>query len=208
MALSITLIIIAVTAIISVIALSNGDLFRKLEYNPYMVYHRKQYYRYFTHALIHADFFHLFVNMFVLYMFGRISEFYFLSTFELKGILYFLLIYVGGILFASLPAMRKHRDDPGYNAVGASGAVSAVVFSSILINPVMKLYIFGILPLPAFVFGALYLYYEYSMDKKGGGRIAHDAHFWGAIYGVAATIAFEPELGLNFFTTIFNHYFS
>ena len=207
MELSLTNIIIGITAVVSLLALNNGELFRKLEYNPYLVYHRKQWYRYISHAFIHADLFHLFINMFVLYMFGGFTERFFVQVFGLQGYFYYVLLYLGGVLFASLPAIRKHRDNPSYNAVGASGAVSAVVFSAILINPVMKLYLFFALPIPAFVFGALYLYYEYYMDKKGGGRIAHDAHFWGAIYGAAATIAFEPKLGLNFFTTIFYHYF-
>ncbi len=176
-------------------------------YNPYLVHHSKEWHRFFSHALVHSDYMHLFINMIVLFSFGRYTEGYFTYHFGVKGILYFVALYAGGVMFASLPAMRKHQDNPGYNAVGASGAVSAVLYSAIMIDPVAELRLYFAIPIPAFLFGILYLFYEYKMDKRGQGRIAHDAHLWGAIYGIAATIIFEPSLALSFFPKIIFNYF-
>ena len=98
-----------------------------------------------------------------------------------------------------LPSFGKHKNDPYYNAVGASGAVSAVVFASILFNPTNKITIFPVpIGIPSFIFGILYLIYSAYMGKRGKDNIGHDAHFWGAVYGVVFTIALEPRVGLFF----------
>jgi membrane associated rhomboid family serine protease len=133
--------------------------------------------------------------MFVLYNFGENVEVYFKYFFgELKGIFYYLLLYLGGILFSNIISYKRHSDNPAYTAVGASGAVSAVVFSFILIAPFQMLYLFMSIPIPALLFALLYLFYEHYMDKKGNTGIAHDAHFTGALFGLFFTILLEPYL--------------
>ena len=168
-----------------------------------MTFHRKQWHRLLSHALVHADFMHLLVNMIVLWSFGRIVEAYFTGMFGFQGNYYFLMLYAGGVVIASLPSLFKHKDNPSYNAVGASGAVSAVLFSAILFQPLSKIYLFFIpIGIPAFIFGPLYLAYEIYMDKKSQDRVAHDAHYWGAIFGLLFTIVVQPEIVPYFFNQI------
>jgi membrane associated rhomboid family serine protease len=197
--MNITLIIIAITSIVSLLAIANRDLFNKLLLSPYMVYHHKQYYRALTHGLIHADFFHLFVNMYVLYSFGQVAEHLLFGYLGGRGILNFIVLYLGGILFAFLPSFSKHKDNFNYNAVGASGAVSAVLFSCIALSPLSSIGIMFIpVKIPAIVFGVLYLIYEAYMDKRGQDYVAHDAHFWGALFGFVYTLLLNKEISLNF----------
>lgn len=196
--MSISIIIIAITAIISILAFSNRQLFRRLAFNAYDIKHFKNSYRFVSYALIHADWIHLFVNMMVLYSFGRIVEEYYTLYFGTKGILYFLLLYIGATALSTLPSYGKHKDDYSYTAVGASGAVSAVVFASIIFSPLSKLYIFPIpIGIPAILFGVLYLIYSAYMGKKNVDNIGHDVHFWGAIFGFVFTLALKPALFLN-----------
>lgn len=202
--MSLTLLIIIATVGFSIVAFQRRELFYRFEFNPYVTINNKQWYRVVTHALIHADWMHLFVNMFVLYNFGSNVEKIFLGLFGVKGKLYFLLLYIGGVLFASLPGLRNHQNNPRYNAVGASGAVSAVLFSSIVFMPMSKIYLFFIpIGIPAFIFGAIYLAYEVYASKNSSDHIAHDAHYVGAIFGVVFTIILEPKLVLNFFSQVF-----
>ena len=199
--ITITQILLIATVGVSFIALTQREYMAKLEYNPYLVHHRGQWYRMLTHALIHADFYHLAVNMWVLYMFGSGVEGRFQSMFGGVGKIYFLGLYILGVLFATLPAYRKHKDNFSYNAVGASGAVSAVVFAGIFMNPTAPLGLLFIpIRLPAVVFGVLYLAYEVYMDRRAGpnDRIAHDAHYYGAIFGVVFCILARPSLVLDF----------
>jgi len=200
----VTYIILAINIILSLIAFNNRELFAKLEFNPYQVYHRKQYYRLFTHAFIHADLLHLFINMYVLYNFGFIVELFFSEQLELQGTYYFILLYMGGVFFSSLPALKRHKDNFHYNAVGASGAIAAVLFSFIIFQPMAGIGILFIpgISIPAIVIGILYLWYERYMDKRSGDRIAHDAHYWGALFGAIFTILVMPRAFLNFFNQI------
>jgi membrane associated rhomboid family serine protease len=142
---------------------------------------------------------HLLINMFVLFSFGRVVEVYYKELFEVKGAFYYILLYVGAIAISVLPSFGKHKDDPGYNAVGASGAVSAVVFASILFEPLAKIYLFFIpIGIPAAIFGVLYLIYSAYMGKRGKDNIGHDAHFGGAIFGIVFTICLKPKIVLYF----------
>ena len=207
MGLSVTLIIIIITAGVSFIAMNNRDIFVKLLYSPYQAFHRKEYYRLFTHALLHSGWMHLFVNMYVLYIFGRVVESSFDYYNEGAGKFFYILLYVGGIIFATLPALRKHRDDTMYSSVGASGAVAAILFASIAIRPTMSIYfIFLPIPIPAFIFGVLYLLYEAYMDKKADDYVAHDAHYYGAIFGVLFTFVSLSGSFINFFTQILAYF--
>jgi len=183
--MTITWIIIILTALVSIPAFSNAELFSRLRFNPYIIKETKQWYRFLSYGLLHADWTHLAMNMFVLYSFGEQVEMF--------------MLYVGAVVISVIPSFEKHKNDSWYNAVGASGAVSAVVFSSIIFLPNSKI-IFLLLPfpIPSVVFGILYLIYSAYMAKKGKDNIGHDAHFWGALFGAIFTIALKPELALLF----------
>ena len=115
-----------------------------------------------------------------------------------------MLLYLGGILFSTLIDFKKHKNDPYYNAVGASGAVSAVVFASILLYPEGRLMVFPLpFAFPSWIFGALYLIYSAYMGKKGADNIGHNAHFWGAIFGLVFILILIPSSFVNLINTIF-----
>jgi membrane associated rhomboid family serine protease len=199
-----TIILIGITSVVSFLAFSNREIFSRLKFNAVDAREPKNYYRFISYGLIHADFLHLFVNMLVLYSFGTIVESLFGFWFPEKHTFYFLLLYFGGLILSIVPAFGKHKNDVFYNAVGASGAVSAVLFSSIILYPTGKIMLLFIpLPLPAPVFGVLYIAYEYYMSRRGGDNIGHDAHLWGAIFGIIFTLALKPALGVRFLEQIF-----
>lgn len=196
-------IIIAVTVIISIISFKQRDLFDSLKFNAYYIKHDKQPWRFFTYAFVHADYAHLLINMFVLYSFADVVVAFFSYYFGLKGLFFFVLLYFGGIISSVLVDFGKHKDDIYYNAIGASGAVSAVLFSSILLYPTGSIYMFFIpIPIPSAIFGILYLVYSAYMSKKGKDNIGHNAHFWGAIYGIVFTIALRPAVASEFIDKI------
>lgn len=201
---SLNFILILITAVVSIQAFGSNDRFSKLVFNPFVIKTRNEWYRVVTHAFVHADWGHLLVNMFVLYFFGGNMEHILTGQFGGAGKLYFLALYFGGILFSSLPAFKKHANNPGYNSVGASGAVSAVLFAHILVLPTETLYLYFAIPLPSFLFGIGYLWYEAWMDKRSNDNIAHDAHFWGALFGVAFMIAVDYHYFFQFFIQIAN----
>ncbi|MEI6061765.1 MAG: rhomboid family intramembrane serine protease [Bacteroidota bacterium] len=203
--MTVTIIIVAITVIVSLLAFNNRELFRRLAFNAYDIKHFKNTYRFLTYALIHADWIHLLINMMVLFSFGQIVEQYYMMYFGGKGILYYLLLYVGGIALSTLPSYGKHKDDYSYTAVGASGAVSAVVFASIIFDPLSKIYLFLVpIGIPAIIFGVLYLVYSGYMGKKNVDNIGHDVHFWGAIFGFVFTIVLKPALLSHLFLTLSN----
>ncbi|MBA3704393.1 MAG: rhomboid family intramembrane serine protease [Bacteroidetes bacterium] len=199
----ITYIIIALTVFISIIAMDNNTLKNKLMFNAYMINKRKEWYRFFSNGLIHADWMHLAFNMYSLYIFGRAAEDFYLTLFEERGILFFILLYVGGLGMSSIYSYEKHKNDIYYNALGASGAVSAVVFAFIVIAPTAQLgFLFIPVPIPAYLFGLLFLGIEYYLGKRGQSNIGHDAHFWGAVFGAVFTIILKPSLVTNFIDQI------
>jgi membrane associated rhomboid family serine protease len=197
-------IIIGITVIISIVAFNNPELFDKLKFNAYLIKEHQQYGRFFTYALVHAGWLHLLINMYVLYSFGDVVEQVLRLHFGYRGIMFYGLLYVGGVLFSTLFDFRKQKANPYYNAVGASGAVSAVVFASILLNPEGSIFIFPIpFSLPSWVFGIVYLIYSAYMGKRGAGNIGHNAHFWGAVFGIVFIIILIPGSVQNFFAAIF-----
>ncbi len=197
-----TLFLVAVTVLVSAVCFSNQELFYRLLFNPYSIFERKQWYRFFTHGFVHANWMHLLVNMLVFFFFGDHVHQYFLYFLGAKGHLFFLLLYIGGIGFAVLPSYRKHRDNYLYNGVGASGAVAAILFSSIVFDPASKICLYGVLCLPGIVWGIAYLAYEYYMGKKGNTNINHDAHFFGAVYGVVFTLISVPDSAVLFYNRL------
>lgn len=195
----ISYLIIAITAIVSILAFSNHNISDKLKFNAYRINHNKEWYRMFTYGFVHANWFHLFVNMFVLYSFGKYVEYFFKMYFMEYGVIIFVLFYMLSLLASTTYSYEKHKQDIFYNAVGASGAVSAIVFASILFFPIGKMIIFPIpIPLPSFVFGILYLIYSLYMSKKGNDNVGHDAHLFGAIFGFLFPIAIKPKLFMIF----------
>jgi membrane associated rhomboid family serine protease len=199
-----TTIFIIITLFVSAIALQNRAVMGKLIFNPYAIYHRNEWYRFFTSGLIHADIIHLAVNMLVLYSMGSVVEFYYRDLFGDRAPAYYVLLYVTSIVISIIPTYNNHRQNPAYNGLGASGAVSAIVFAFILLNPMHSICLYGILCLPGIIFGVLYLYYCYYMGKRGGDNINHSAHLWGAIYGFTYTIFLKPALIADFFTKLIN----
>jgi len=198
-----TWILIGITSVVSYLAFNNQELMEKLQFNAAKVIHQKQYYRLFTHAFVHAGWTHLLVNMLVLYFFGRPVEGFLSYYFGQKAIAFFFLLYGGGILFSNMSALLKHRDNYYYNAVGASGAVSAVLFTFIFLNPWEKLYFFGLLPIPGILFAIGYLVYSWYMSKQESDQIAHDAHFLGALFGFVFPILLKPSLFRHFLDELF-----
>lgn len=198
-------IIIACVAF-SLVAFSNERVFEKYLFNAYAVTRYKQYYRIFTHAFLHGDYAHLGLNMYALYLFGSMLEeaFSIPELFGDRGPFLYAALYLGGIIFSTLPDMAMHKNNSSYRSVGASGAVNAVVFSAILINPTMGMGIIFIpVFIPAWIFGILYLGYSWYMSRRGGDNIAHNAHFYGALFGFGFTVVLKPALFLYFLSEIF-----
>lgn len=198
MQLDITLVIIIITALVSIGGFTNHKIIDDLIFYPPAVTHQKQWYRFFTCGLIHADVGHLIFNMLSLYLFGRFVEQKFIDIFGANGKWLYLLMYVSALFICLLPTYFKNRNNQQYRSLGASGAVSAVVFAGLMIAPYVQVGFFIIPPvIPGFIFGPLYLIISAYLDKKGGSNINHSAHIWGAIYGVLFIIIAEKAMGYN-----------
>lgn len=189
-----TLLFIALTSGFSIWAFSQKEILYKFQFNAYQILKRKQYARLILHGFLHANWPHLLVNMIVLFSFGNSVEKYFSQIFGSAYHLYFAIFYLSAVVIAPLYSLIKQKDNYLYNAVGASGAVSAVVFAGILFDPWSKIYFFGLLPIPGILFAVLYLVYSWQMSKRPGDNIAHDTHFVGALYGLAFPILLKPQL--------------
>lgn len=194
------------TIILSVAALGSKQVMGKMIFNPHIIHEQREWWRFITSGFIHADAVHLFINMFVFYSFGQATNDYYTNVFGDRGDYYFLLLYFGGMIIASISSYKKNYENPEYNALGASGAVSAVVFAFILFEPLRNLYIFGIIPIPGILFGGLYLLYSYYEAKRAEGYINHEAHFWGAVFGFVFTLVLKPDL-INGFIDSITFYF-
>lgn len=194
--MNVTVVIIIITGLISLTAFYKEGEMEKLLFWPAIIKEKKQYYRFLTSGFVHGGWMHLIFNMITLYYFGRIAE----RVLRVNlGPGYYIGLYILSMIVADLPTYFKYRNNYEYRALGASGAVSGVLFSSILFAPWSKIYIFLIpIGIPAFIFGGLFLLFCLYMDKKGGGNINHNAHFWGAICGVIYTIIVLPEIVPHF----------
>jgi membrane associated rhomboid family serine protease len=201
---TVNFIIIAITCVVSFMAFSNRQLIDRLILWPPAITRGKEYWRLATCGLIHADPQHLIFNMITLYFFGRLVE-PFLA--QRVGEIGYALFYIGGLVVSSLPSYVNHRDDPGYRSLGASGAVSAVLFSFIVLQPWATIYVF-VLPVPAVIYAVLYLAYTFYMDRQATDRINHSAHLWGAVYGMLLTIVIEPPALGHFFQQLVHPSFS
>jgi membrane associated rhomboid family serine protease len=187
--MSITVIIIAITSLVSIAAFRSEKVMNDLIFYPPAITNNKQYYRFITCGLIHADVGHLFFNMYAFYLFGNITEEIFDAIFGNYGKLLYIAMYVLALIVCVIPSYLKNKTNSGYRSLGASGAISAVVFAYILFNPLQGI---GLIFIPVFMmgflFGIIYLLVSYWLDKKGGGRINHSAHIWGALFGIVFLI--------------------
>ena len=207
MNLSITIIIIVITCVISIPAFSNSSLFEKLRHHPYSEKHNKEYYRWLTSGFLHGSWMHLLINMYVFYEFGRHVEVMFIRYFgSPMGSILFLVMYLLTIILADIPTFIKHQNNPRYAAIGASGGVSGILFAFILFSPWSMLGLYFIIPIPAIIFGVLYLWYESWAAKNSRDNIGHDAHFWGAIVGIVITSILIPSTLPNFFNDLIQNF--
>lgn len=198
MQLDITTIIIIITALISIGGFSNQKIIDDLIFYPPAVSQRNQWYRFITCGLIHADVGHLIFNMLSLYLFGRFVEEKFIEIFARNGKLIYLVMYVTSLFVCLLPTYFKNKNNYSYRSLGASGAVSAVVFAGLMIAPYVQVGFFFIPPIiPGFIFGPLYLLITAWLDKRGGGNINHSAHLWGALYGLLFIIVAGRMVGYD-----------
>jgi len=197
--MTLTFAISIITGVVSFAAFRNPDIANKLKFNAYDIYHKKQWYRMITYAFVHADWGHLLINLMVFISFGDNVEAYFKYFFGDLGKAYFLFLYFSSIIISSVYDLFQQKNNHWYNAVGASGAVSAVLYASVFFDPLAKVYFFGILPIPGILFAVLYLFYSYYMAKKSNDNIGHYAHFWGAVYGFIFPLILNPQL-IHIFT--------
>lgn len=200
--MSITLIIIIITVIASFYAWSNPHIQQKWIFSPYIVQTNNEYHRFVTSGFIHADQMHLLFNMFTLYFFGELIENVYQDYFGNFGLVLFVLLYIAGIIISDIPTFLKHKNSPHYRALGASGGVAAVVFSSIMFFPLNKLYIFGIIGIQGFILGILYLVYSFIQGKRMADNINHDAHLYGAAFGIVFSVIIDPAVIGRFFDQV------
>ncbi len=169
----------------------------RYRFNAFMIHKRRQWYRFFSHALLHADWMHLIINMFVLYSFGNSTQELFTGRLSEIGLgsygpIAYLGLYISSIFVSSLSTYFKYKNNPNYNAVGASGAVSAILFAHVFFLPFQKIYLYGILPLSSILFAVLYVAYSVWSSRNASDNVNHEAHLWGGLYGVLYCIVVCP----------------
>ncbi|MBB6245606.1 rhomboid family intramembrane serine protease [Rhodanobacter sp. A1T4] len=196
----VTFIIIAITGIVSFMAFKNSRLMNDLILWPPAITRQHEYHRLVTYGVVHADFGHLFFNMLTLYFFGQVMEGFFTGRLGGFG---FALFYIGGLVVSILPTYLKNRTNPNYRSLGASGAVSAVLFSFVLLAPWQKIIVL-VIPMPAILYAVLYTGYSIFMDRRGQGNVNHSAHLWGAAYGVIFTLLMDQRV-LPYFLNQLSH---
>jgi membrane associated rhomboid family serine protease len=186
--------ILIVIIAISIISMNDQRVKSRFMFNAYAISRNREWWRFFTHGVLHADYPHLIFNMLSLYFFGPNVEAALCEGFgDLNGKLIFALLFIGALPVSSIASFFKHKEHSWYNALGASGAVSAVIFAAILLDPTHTILVF-LLPLPAWLYGIVFLGYSFYAAKRNADNIGHDAHFWGAIYGFILPVLFAPEL--------------
>lgn len=194
--------IFAITLVTSIYAFSNHGVWAKFMLHPYSIYRGKAYYTIFTSGLIHRDWGHLLFNMLTFYFFGFALE-AMLASVSSWGHLQFALIYLLGLILSDVSTLVKQKYNPQYRSLGASGAICAILFSFILFQPTTMLGVFLIIPMPAWIFGILFLLYCAWAAKNARDSINHDAHFYGALVGIVSTILFHPWVVSHFLSHFF-----
>jgi len=192
--MTVTILIIIVTCLVSYKGFTDRSFFERLKHHPVSEANNGEWYRMVSSGFLHADWMHLGINMYVLYEFGSLVETLYLDQYgEIAGRGIFLLLYILMIILADIPSFIKHRNNRYYGAIGASGAVSGILFIFILFLPWAELRLYFAIPIPAIIFGVLYLGYSSWASKKANDNIGHDAHFYGALAGMALTAILIPR---------------
>jgi membrane associated rhomboid family serine protease len=201
----ITLLLISANIVFSLIGFNNRRFTNETIMWPYRVKREQQYYRFFSSGFLHADMMHLFFNMFTLFFFGRNLEILF-DVYRLGGPTSYLLLYFSALVISDLPGYMKNADNPGYRSLGASGAVSAVVFASIIFSPWSSVYLYGAIRISFLIYAILYLYYCIYMSKISRDNINHEAHLWGAVYGFVYALGLVLLMNRSLLTPILNEF--
>ncbi|MDB4938748.1 MAG: putative Rhomboid family protein [Labilithrix sp.] len=195
--LTIPMLVMASVVVVTVLAWIVKPLKYAFLMNPYLVVERFQVHRMLTAGWLHADASHLVFNLFTLYFFAD-------QVVKVLGPIQFLLLYVSAVIVAHVPTVIRHRKNPKYNSLGASGAVAAVIFSGILLVPGLKLSLFFLpIPIPGYAYGIGYLAYSAYASYRARDGVNHDAHFAGAVYGSLLTFALEPQRVMRTVQTFF-----
>jgi len=201
--MTITLILIILTCLISIQAFARPGIIERLKHHPYSEVRNGEWFRLLTSGFVHGGWVHLLINMFVLYSFGELIEKIFMQLWGATlGRILFLVMYLLAIIAGDIPTLIRQKDNPAYASIGASGAVSAVVFIFILLFPWDMLYLYGIVPIPALLGGIAYLIYSSWASRHSSDRIDHLAHFYGAVFGILFVIVLKPSLILHFIRSV------
>ncbi len=195
----VTYILIGIIGLVSYLSFQNKEMLSRLIFNPYTVSQQNQYYRFLTSGFVHGSWGHLLFNLLTFYFFGKNVEYIYVAKFgTIGGTVIFVLLFLLGIIISEIPTYLKYRNFPGYNSLGASGGVSTILFISILYFPIEKICLYGILCLPGFILGILYLIYSAYADKQNADSINHSAHFTGAAFGIIIAVMIEPKSIMHF----------
>lgn len=199
---TITYILIGLTALSSYAAFQNENMLNKMLFYPAEMKEKKEWWRFISHGFIHGDFQHLIFNMLTLFFFGPYVEHAFSDIFGNEMV--YPLYYIGALIFSSVPSYFKHKDNYAYRALGASGAIAAVLFTTIMFDPWQTIYLKFIIPVPAILFAIGYVIYSSYMGKNADDNIGHDAHLWGAVFGAVCPIILKPAI-LRYFIDQLGH---
>lgn len=194
--------LMAVIGLVTYVAWKRPELHSKLMLNPYLTIKQKEYWRLLTSGFVHNSPIHLFLNLFTLYFFGIAIEKILTFYYGELGVILYLILFLTAVIVANIPTMIKHKNSPGYNSLGASGGVSALVLAFILFDPIRDLCLYAIVCLPGYILGAIFIAYSIIMGKRGRDNINHDAHLWGAIYGLIFIIILRPSTIESFLNAI------
>jgi len=199
MDISLTTVLIGVTVICSILAFSRPRLLERWMFFPYQIKQRNQWDRFILSGFIHTNYTHLLFNLFTFYFFGGVVERFFKFQFGLElGGLIFVGFYLIALVVSDIPTFIKQQNSPYYKALGASGGTSAMVFASIVLMPLSDICLFGLLCLPGFLLGGFFLIYSYVKGKQGQDNINHDAHLYGAIFGIVCILLLSPGSAIMF----------
>ncbi|WP_339608547.1 rhomboid family intramembrane serine protease [Roseivirga seohaensis] len=201
--MQVTYILMAVIGLVTYFAWERPEWHRRLMLNPYTVVHEKKYYQLITSGFVHNNGIHLLLNLFTLYFFGLAIEQIFYSYFGDLGLVLYILLFITAVIVANIPTTIKHKNNYNYNSLGASGGVSALVMAFILFDPIRDLCLYAIICLPGYILGGLFIVYSIIMSKRNTDNINHDAHLFGAIYGVIFTLLLRPSTFAYFIEAIF-----